>query len=213
MHAEPTRETDMKRDMSIRRTLGAALVVATATACAPTWAAEAFGGNYVETSIGFTRPASVSDERIAAAIDSETDLMLALAFGTSVAPKVRFESEVAYVKVAWDIGGLGEVTGDGISVGTNLLYDIGEASSPLRFEVGLGLGWFFADEACIEGSGARVCVDADFDDWNVQALAGSSWAVSDTGAIVARYRLWHTGGFDREDRLHVFTVGYRHRFE
>lgn len=199
--------------MRIHRTLGAALVIATATASASTWAAEELGWNYIETSIGFTRPASLSDEDIAVAIDSDTDLALALAFGMATTPNVRVEAELAYAKVAWDVGTLGKITGDGINVSTNLLYDIGEASSSARFEVGLGLGWFFADEACLEDADTRLCAESDFDDWNVQAIAGGSYAVSDTGAIVVRYRLQNIGGFDSEDRLHVLTVGYRHHFE
>ena len=199
--------------MRIHRTLAAALVIATATASAPTWAAEELGGNYIETSIGFTRPASLSDEDTAVAIDSDTDLALGVAFGMATTRNVRVEAELAYTKVAWDIGTLGKITGDGINVGTNLLYDIGEASSSARFEVGLGLGWFFADEACLEDSDIRLCAESDFDDWNIQAIAGGSYAVSDTGAIVVRYRLQNIGGFDSEDRLHVFTVGYRHHFE
>ena len=52
----------------------------------------------------------------------------------------------------------------------------------------------------------------DDDDWNVQGIVGGSYALSDTGALVVRYRMWNTGGFSSEDRLHVFTVGYRHQF-
>ena len=47
----------------------------------------------------------------------------------------------------------------------------------------------------------------------LQAIAGGSYAISDTGAIVVRYRMQNIGGFDSEDRVHVFSLGYRHRLK
>ena len=174
----------------------------------PVWAAQA--GNYLEASVGFTRPTKIEEDGLTA--DPGTDLALGVAYGASLSENTRVESELAYAKVAWDLGAGIDATADGFNVGANFLYDVGADSSPAKFEVGIGLGWTFFDEACIEGGGARICVDADLDDWNVQGILGGSYALSDTGAVVVRYRIQNIGGFSSEDRLHVFTVGYRHYF-
>ena len=170
-------------------------------------AAQPEHGNYFEASVGFTRPPKV--DGIA---DPGTDMALGVAYGTSLSENTRSEIEFAYAKVAWDFGSGVDVTADGFNVGANFLYDIGAASSPAKFEIGFGFGWTFFDEACIESNGNRLCVDADLDDWNVQGILGGSYSLSETNAIVVRYRMQNIGGFSSEDRLHVFTVGYRHLF-
>ena len=175
---------------------------------APVWAAQP--GNYLEASIGFTRPPKIEEGGLTA--DPGTDLALGVAYGKSLFENTRIEAELAYAKTAWDFGSGIDATADGFNLGANFLYDVGGNSSPARFEIGIGLGWTFFDEACIEGAGASICVDADLDDWNVQGILGGSYALSETGAVVVRYRMQNIGGFSSEDRLHVFTVGYRHHF-
>ena len=174
----------------------------------PVWAAQS--GNYVEASVGFTRPAKIEEGGLTA--DPGTDLALGVAYGTSLSENTRAEAELAYAKAAWDLGDGVDVTADGFNLSANFLYDVGADSSPAKFEVGIGLGWTFFDEACIEGAGVSICVDTDLDDWNVQGILGGSYAVSETGAIVVRYRMQNIGGFSSEDRLHVLTVGYRRYF-
>lgn len=197
----------------------AALVscVALLVANAPVWAVQP--GTYFEASGGFTRPAKVQPEQ-GVTLDPGTDLALGVAYGTFLSENTRMEAELAYAKVARSVesdpepngGGFDDITVDGFHVGANFLYDFGAGSSPAKFEIGIGLGWVFADEACAEFDGGRFCGDVDDDDWNVQGIVGGSYALSDTGALVVRYRMWNTGGFSSEDRLHVFTVGYRHHF-
>ena len=189
--------------------LRAALVscVALLVANTPVWAVQP--GTYIEASGGFTRPAATADLEEGVAVDPGTDLALGIAYGTFLSENTRMEAELAYAKVAGSVGSGVDVTGDGFHLGGNFLYAFGANSSPVRLEIGIGLGWVFFDEACVEFDGASICVDADDDDWNVQAIVGGSYALSDTGALVVRYRMWNTGGFSSEDRLHVFTVGYR----
>lgn len=196
----------------------AALVscMALLVANAPVWAVPP--GTYFEASGGFTRPAKAQSEE-GVTFDPGTDLALGIAYGTFLSENTRMEAELAYAKVAMSaevaMGGFeydADVTGDGFHLGANFLYDFGAGSSPAKFEIGFGLGWVFYGEACAEFDGARICVDADDDDWNVQGIVGGSYALSDTGALVVRYRMWNSGGFSSEDRIHVFTVGYRHQF-
>ena len=108
--------------------------------------------------------------------DPGTDLALGVAYGKSLSENTRVEAELVYAKAAWDLGSGVDVTADGFNLGANFLYDVGADSSPARFEIGIGFGWTFFDEACIEGAGARICVDADLDDWNVQGILGGSYA-------------------------------------
>ena len=176
----------------------------------PVWAVQP--GTYIEASGGFTRPAAKADSEEGVAVDPGTDLALGIAYGTFLSENTRIEAELAYAKVAGSVEPGVDVTADGIHLGANYLYEFGANPSPVRFEIGIGLGWVFFDEACVEFDGARICVDADDDDWNVQGIVGGSYALSETGALVVRYRMWNTGGFSSEDRLHVFTVGYRHHF-
>ena len=183
--------------------------VALLVAYSPAWAAQP--GNYFEASAGFTRPAEAESE-LEVTADPGTDLALGIAYGTFLSENTRMEAELAYAKVAWSVEPNADFTGDGFHVGGNFLYDFGAVSSPAKLEIGIGLGWVFFDEACVESSGARLCVDTDDDDWNVQGIVGGSYALSDTDALVVRYRMWNTGGFSSEDRLHVFTVGYRRHF-
>lgn len=180
----------------------------------PVWAQQP--GNYIEAWAGFTRAPDTDDEELT--VEPGSDLALGVAYGTYLSENSRVEAELAYAKAAWEAGpilGLGsgfDVTADGFTVGANFLYDIEADSSPASFEIGIGLGWTFFDEACFELDGLELCADADFDDWNVQGIVGGSYALSDTGAVVVRYRMQNIGGFSSEDRLHVFTVGYRHHF-
>lgn len=198
--------------MQNHRLLGVFAVIACSMAFlglnGPVWAAQP--GSYLEASIGFTRPSEVSEDGLVA--DPGTDLALGVAYGSPLTENTRVEAELAYAKAAWDLGSGVDVTADGFNLGTNFLYDVGSDSSPVKFEIGIGLGWTFFDEACVEGSGVSICVDADLDDWNVQGILGGSYAISETGAVVVRYRMQNIGGFSSEDRLHVFTVGYRHHF-
>ena len=188
----------------------AALVcsIALLVSSVPVWAAQP--GNYAEVSVGFTRPSKVEEGGLTA--DPASDITLGVAYGSSLSENTRTEAEFSYAKVAWDLGSGVDITADGFHLGTNFLYDVGAEASPAKFEIGIGLGWTFFDEACVEGSGVEVCVDADLDDWNVQGILGGSYALSETGAIVIRYRMQNIGGFSSEDRLHIFTVGYRHHF-
>ena len=139
-------------------------------------------------------------------------MALSVVWGTSLSENTRTEAELAYAKAAWDLGSGVDVTADGFNSSANFLYDVGAHSSPAKFEIGIGLGRTFFDELCTEGSGASICVDADYDDWNVQGILGGSYELSETGAIVVRRRMQNIGGFSSGDRLHVFTVGYRHHF-
>lgn len=190
--------------------LRAALVscVALLVANAPVWAEQP--GTYIEASGGFTRPAAPADLEEGGAVDPGTDLALGIAYGTFLSENTRMEAELAYAKVAGSVGSGVDFTGDGFHLGGNYLYAFGENTSPVRLEIGIGLGWVFFDEACVEFDGASCCFDAgDDDDWNVQGIVGGSYALSDKDALVARYRMWNTGGFSSENRLHLFTVGYR----
>ena len=175
---------------------------------APVWAAQP--GNYFEASVGFTRPPKTEERGLTA--DPGSDMALGVAYGTSLSENTRVEAEFVYTKAAWDLGSGVDVTTDGFNLGANFLYDVGADSPPAKFEIGIGLGWTFFDEDCVERSNVESCVDADFDDWNVQGILGGSYALSETGVIVVRYRMQNIGGFSSEDRLHVFTVGYRHHF-
>ena len=189
--------------------LFAALVCsATLLLTPPAWAAEP--DTYIEASVGFTSSPELEGGGLK--FGSDRDMALSLALGTSLSENTRTEAELTYLKAAWDMGSGVDVTFDGFGVGTNVLYDIGANSSPAKFEIGIGLGRIFADEVCAEGSDRKVCVDADYDDWNVQGILGGSYALSETGAIVVRYRMLNIGGFSSEDRLHIFTAGYRHHF-
>ena len=168
-------------------------------------------GIYLEASAGVTRTAATIVGGVLAT-DPGTDLALGVAFGTSLSENTRVEAELGYAKAVWDLGDGHDLRADGFNLGANYLFDFGADSSAAKFEVGIGLGWTFFDEACIEGFSANYCVDADLDDWNVQGIVGGSYAISDTGAITARYRMQNIGGFSSDDRIHVFTVGYRHFF-
>ena len=175
---------------------------------APVWAAQP--GNYLEASVGFTRTSKAEVRGVAA--DPGSDMAVGVAYGTSLSENTRVEAEFSYTKAARDLGFGVDITTDRFNVGTNFLYDVGADSSPAKFEIGIGLGWTFFDEDCVESSNVESCGDADFDDWNVQGILGGSYALSETGAIVVRYRMQNIGGFSSKDRLHVFTVGYRHHF-
>ena len=144
--------------------------------------------------------------------DPGSDMALGVAYGTSLSENTRAEAEFPYTKAAWDLGSGVDITADGFNLGANFLYDVGADSSPAKFEIGIGLGWTFFDEACVASSDVEICVDADLDDWNVQGILGGSYQLSETGVIVVRYRMQNIGGFSSENRLHVFTVGYRHHF-
>ena len=167
-------------------------------------------GSYVEGSVGFTR--SVKQQAGGLTAEPGTDLALGATLGRALSETSLVEVEVAYGKMAWDLGSGIDLTADGFTASGNFLYVLGGTSSAAKLEVGVGLGWTFFDEACLESSGSEICVDTDFDDWNVQGIVGGSYALSETGAIVLRYRMQHIGGFSSEERLHVFTVGYRHHF-
>ena len=174
------------------------------------WAAER--GRYVEGFVGGTRGPSVDRgvEGARFSLDPETDLALGLVVGKRISDAIRVEFELSYAKVKWDAGDSTSITADGYGIGPNLLYAIGESSA--QFELGIGVGWTFFDEACVESGGLEFCADAAEDDWTAQGIAGFSYAVSDTGALVARYRMKNIGGLSSDDRLHVFSVGYRHDF-
>ena len=147
-------------------------------------------------------------EDVGVVFGSDTDLALGLSFGMAVSDDARVEAELTHTAVVWDVGAGGDVSGDGFMVGVNALYDID--LSPVTLETGLGLGWAFFDDACFEVGGGRRCVDADFDDWTMQGILGVSYDISKSNAVVVRYRMQNVGGFTAEDRLHVFTVGFRH---
>ena len=172
-------------------------------------------GNYVEASVGLTRTPSSDSDLLP--LDSNSDVALGVTWGTSLSENTRAEAEFAYQKMAWDTNAGDDVTIDGFNVGANFLYDVGAHSSPAKLEIGIGIGWFFSDEVCLEDSESNICIDtdsfgSDSNDWNIQGILGGSYAISDTGAIVARYRTQNIGGFSSEERVYVFTVGYRHHF-
>ena len=199
-------ENRMKHPRLVAAVLSAALFASSAVA----WAAER--ERYVEAFVGGTRGPSVNRlvEEARFSLDPETDLALGLVVGKRISDAFRVEFELAYPKVKWDAGDSVSITTDGYGIGPNLLCAIGESSA--RFEIGIGAGWTFFDEACAESGTLRYCADAAQDDWAVQGIAGSSYAVSDTGALVARYRMKNIGGLSSDDRIHAFSVGYRHDF-
>ena len=167
---------------------------------------------YVEGFLGGTRGPSV-DEAVEGgrfSLDPEIDIAIGLVVGSRLSEAIRAEAEVAYAQVAWDAGGGVGITADGLGLGSNLLYAMGSPSA--QIELGIGAGWTFFGEACAEEGGVRICADAGTDDWTVQWIVGASVAALDNGAFVARYRMKNIGGFSADDRLHVFTVGYRHNF-
>ena len=164
-------------------------------------------GVYLETSIGMTRSPAIDDF----GFDPATDMAVLGAIGTSISQNARIEAEVSYLRTSWDVGGV-DLTADGFGAGTNVLYDVRLGSSPAKLELGLGVGWLFGDEACLEDGGARLCSDGLDDDWTMQGILGGSFALSESSSIVLRYRMQNVGGFSSEDRLHVFTAGYRHHF-
>ena len=172
------------------------------------WAAQP--GSYFEASAGFTRPATMDEADFTA--DPDTGMTLGVAWGGSVSANTRVEAEIAYAKAAWDLGSGIEGTADGFGLGANFLYDVGGDASPAKLELGIGLGWVFFDETCFESAGVETCFDAELDDWNVQGIVGGAWRLSERDAVVVRYRMWNTGGLSSEDRLHLFTVGYRRHF-
>ena len=184
------------------------LSIAILAPSAAVWAQD----RYVEGFVGGTRGPSV-DEVVDGArfsLDPEIDIAIGLVVGSRLSEAIRAEAEVSYAQIAWDAGGGIDITGDTFGLGSNLLYAMGTPSA--QFEIGIGAGWTFLDEACVEGGGARICADADSDDWTVQWIVGASVAAWDSGAFVARYRMKNIGGFSTDDRLHVVTVGYRHNF-
>ena len=192
----------------------------------PVWAQQP--GNYIEAWAGFTRAPDIDEQELI--VEPGSDLALGVAYGTALSENSRVEAELSYAKVAFEarpilVPGAGfDATADGFTVSANFLFDVGANSSPANFEIGIGLGWTFFDEACFEleglegfdglegPDGLKICTDVNDDDWTVQGIVGGSYALSDTGAVVVRYRMQNTGGFSSEDRLHVFTVGYRHHF-
>ena len=115
-------------------------------------------------------------------------------------------------RIRWDAGDGVDITTDGFGLGSNLLYTNTFGDSSAQIELGIGAGWTFFDEACVEEGSFKFCDDADTDDWTVQGIVGASFSASDNGALVARYRMKNIGGFSSDDRLHLFTVGYRHNF-
>ena len=169
---------------------------------------------YLEAAIGFTRPPEATGEDVGPPgtislyrLEPATDMAVSFTYGGYLSERTRLEAELSYAKVAWDIGDGLEATADGFTLATNYLVDIGDADAKL--ELGLGAGWTFFDEGCLASSGTSVCFEADMDDWNVQGIVGASLAISEESALTVRYRMQHIGGFSSEDRLHVFTVGYR----
>ena len=196
----------MKHPRLVAGLLSTALFASSAVA----WAGER--ERYVEGFVGGTRGPSVDRlvEGARFSLDPETDVALGLVVGQRLSGAFRVEFELAYARVKWDAGDSTSITADGYGIGPNLLYAIGESSA--QFEIGIGAGWTFFDEACAESGGLKYCADAAEDDWTAQGIAGFSYAVSDTGALVARYRMKNIGGLSSDDRLHVFSVGYRHDF-
>ena len=182
------------------------LYVALLVPSAATWAEE--HGMYIEGLIGATRAPSVDE--VALSLRSDTDIALGLVIGNRFSESISYEAEVVYAKAKWDAGDDIGITADGFGVGLNILNAIG--GPPAQFEIGVGLGWMFFEEACIEGDGLRFCADASEDDWSIQGILGASFDVSQRGEIVARYRMKNIGGFSSDDRLHVFTAGYRYNF-
>lgn len=196
----------MKRARLVASLLSAAFLASSSAV----WAAKQ--ERYVEGFVGGTRGPSVDqfEEGARFSLDPETHFALGLVVGNRISDTFRGEFELAYKRVKWDAGDSASITADGYGIGSNLVYAIGESSA--QFETGIGVGWTFFDEACAESGGLKFCADAHEDDWTVQGIVGFSYAVSDTGALVARYRMKNIGGFSSDDRLHVFSVGYRHEF-
>ena len=122
------------------------------------------------------------------------------------------EAEVSYARHAHSgrLGPLPDVDTeyDVITFGANVVKMF-ETQSGVRPELGFGLGWAFVDEVCADASGTRVCADVDADDWNLQAIAGLTWRVSDRTELLTRYRMQHLGGLGSEDRAHLLTFGAR----
>ena len=61
---------------------------------APVWAAQP--GNYLEASIGFTRPSKIEEDGLTA--DPGTDLALGVAYGKSLSENTRVEAELGYAR-------------------------------------------------------------------------------------------------------------------
>ena len=171
---------------------------------------------YIEVSAGMNRSRTRSDSGLS--LDAETAPALGVAFGRIISPNARVEGEVAYLRGRWDVdtsppGGLKR---DAVHFGANLFFDIPASNSLFHFELGVGAGWAFADEDCVRHGGddrlraGTYCVDDD--DWTLQAIIGGSYAVSRTGAVVARYNMRHYGKLSADNRVNAFTVGYRHYF-
>ena len=168
-------------------------------------------GMYTEGFIGRTLSPSVDLEEGEYSLESETDIAVGLVVGRVPAENIRVEGEISYLKTRWDAGEGVNVTADGFGIGANLLFAFSGYSTTMMVETGAGFGWTFLDEACIKADGIKLCDDADTDDWTVQWIFGVLFPLSEEDAIAIRYRMKNIGGFSSDDRLHMYTVGYRRK--
>ena len=196
------------------RTKGALAAAAAAAviAGAAWWSAAKAQENYITVGGGVTLAGDYKKGPIK--VDGETGWTGNIAYGQRVNERMRAEAELSYLTIEGegDLAGEGfDLEGEGLAITTNAVFDLGPDESEWGIEGGLGLGWMFGGDACAKVEGVKYCADID-DDWTIQGIVGATLDVTEHGTLVARYRLQHAGGFGEEERMHVFTIGYRTRF-